>query len=139
MFDARHLEPALTAQEQLLRDHFVSEYMKDWNGVKACLRLGFQTSYATMWAEKLLQDGYVQRKIAFMTTAPAASPEQDIMDKALVEATLRKVMQCGSDSARVAAARELNAMKGWSKPQDTGEANEDLVEAFRRVAQELPS
>lgn len=139
MLDARQLEPALTSQEQLLRDHFVSEYLKDFDPYKACLRLGFQATYAVVWQKTFMDDGYVQRKISFMTTAPAATPEQEAMDRAMVEMTLRKVMQRGSDSARVAAVREFNAMRGWGKPPEGGEANEDLVEAFRRVSDELPS
>lgn len=137
MFDARQLEPALTTQEQLLRDHFVSEYLKDFNAYQACLRLGFQATYAVQWSQTLFNDGYVQRKISFMTSAPADTPEQQAMDRAMVEVTLRRVMQCGSDSARVAAVREFRALKGWNDG-DGGES-EDLVEAFRRIAEQLPS
>lgn len=139
MIDARQLEPALTQQEQLLRDHFVAEYLKDFDSYRACLRLGFVATYATQWSQTLFNDGYVQRKIAFMTSVPAATPEQEAHDRAMVEMTLRKVMQNGSDSARVSAVREFNAMKGWSKPDGSDEASEDLVEAFRRVAEQLPS
>lgn len=138
MLDARQLEPALTEQDQILRDHFVGEYLKDFDAFKACMRLGFLSTYAVTWSQSLLNDGYVQRKLSFLQRKPDPSPEQDAIDKALVEQTLRMVMQKGSDSARVAAAREFNAMRGWSKP-DGSEGNEDLAEAFRRVAQELPT
>jgi len=139
MLDARQLEPALTAQERLLRDHFVCEYLKDFDAFKATLRLGFQPTYAQQWSQTLFQDGYVQRKIAHMTRVPEDSPEQQAADKALVEVTLRMVMQRGSDSARVAAVREFNAMRGWSKPEGSDVAGEDLVDAFKRVAEQLPS
>lgn len=137
MLDARQLEPALTAQEQLLRDHFVCEYLKDFDAYKACLRLGFQATYAVTWCDILFKDGYVQRKITFMTSAPVDTPEQQAMDRAMVEHTLRMVMQRGSDSARVAAVREFRALKGWG--DGDGEVSEDLVESFKRVAEQLPS
>ena len=137
MLDPRQLEPALTEKEMILRDGFVAEYLKDFDSYKACLRLGFQASYATLWSETLFRDGYVQRKIAFMTMRPIDSPEQDKEDRALIEHTLRHVMRRGSDSARVAAARELRALKGWG--DGDGTASEDLVDMFKRVSEQLPT
>jgi hypothetical protein len=135
--DPRHLEPALTEKETLLRDAFVAEYLKDFDPFKACLRLGFQATYATQWSQTLIQDGYVQRKLSYMMAKPAATPEQEELDRAMVENTLRLVMQRGSDSARVAAVREFRAMRGWGEGDGLGA--EDLVEAFKRVAEQLPS
>lgn len=139
MFDANQLEPALTAQETLLRDHFVCEYLKDFDAMKACMRLGFLSTFADMWQSRLMKDGYVQRKIAHMTRVPVDSPEQQAIDKATVENTLRTVMHRGSDSARVAAAREFNAMRGWSKPDAGAEGEEALIAAFKDAVQALPS
>lgn len=139
MLDSRQLEPALTAQEQLLRDAFVAEYLKDFDAYKACIRMGFLVTYAVQWSQNLINDGYVQRKIAFMTAKPAESPEQEAMDRAMVEMTLRQVMKQGSDSARVAAAGKFMILKGWDKPPEDGSGSEDLVDAFRRVAEQLPS
>lgn len=136
MLDPRQLEPALTEKEVILRDGFVAEYMKDFDPYQACLRLGFQATYAVHWADVLYKDGYVQRKIAFMTRAPEATPEQEAADRGLVETTLRKVMQRGSDSARVAAVREFRALKGWGEGDGPVE---DLAEMFKRVAQQLPT
>lgn len=137
MLDPKHLEPALTEKETILRDAFVSEYLKDFDPYQACLRLGFQATYAIQWASTLFNDGYVQRKITFMTSKAEASPEQEAMDRAMIEVTLRKVMQRGSDSARVAAVREFRALKGWGEGDGSG--NEDLADMFRRVAQQLPA
>lgn len=137
MLDPRQLEPALTEKEVILRDAFVAEYLKDFDAYQACLRLGFQATYAVQWANTLFNDGYVQRKITFMTRTPENSPEQEAHDRAMVEVTLRKVMQRGSDSARVAAVREFRALKGWG--EGDGSLNEDLEDMFRRVAQQLPA
>jgi hypothetical protein len=138
MLNAREIEPALTEQEKLLRDYFVDEYLKDFDRYKACLRIGFQPSFADAWADKLFKDGYVQRKITFLTSRPLSGPEQDAQDRALVETTLRTVMLRGSDSARVAAARELNAMKGWSKPDDNANASDAIVDLLKQFAQKAP-
>jgi hypothetical protein len=137
MLDPRQLEPALTEREILLRDAFVAEYLKDFDSYKACLRLGFQATYATVWSETLMRDGYVQRKISYMTSRPSSTPEQEEFDRAMVETTLRLVMQRGSDSARVAAVREFRAMKGWG--EGDGGTSEDLVDMFKRVAEQLPT
>jgi hypothetical protein len=137
MLDSRQLEPALTEKEILLRDAFVSEYLKDFDAYRACLRLGFQATYATQWSTTLFQDGYVQRKLAHIMAQPTASPEQEAMDRALLENTLRLVMQRGSDAARVSAAREFRALKGWGEGE--GGAVEDLSDQYRRLAQALPT
>lgn len=138
MLDPRQLEAALTEKEVILRDAFVAEYLKDFEPYQACLRLGFQASYAVHWANTLFNDGYVQRKIAYMTSKlPEPSPEQDAMDRAMLEVTLRRVMQRGSDSARVAAAREFRSLKGWG--DGDGLIGEDLEDMFKRVAQQLPA
>ena len=138
MLDARQLEPALTEQEQILRDHFVSEYLKDFDAYSACLRLGFQATYATVWADTLLKDGYVQRKLQFLQSEPEG-PEQESIDRAMALRELRRVAQRGSDSARVAAIRQLGVLRGWDKQDLGAEGSEELVEAFQRIAQELPS
>jgi hypothetical protein len=116
MLDPRQLEPALTEKEVILRDAFVAEYLKDFDSYQACLRLGFQATYAVQWATTLFNDGYVQRKITFMTNKLEPSPEQEAMDRAMVEVTLRKVMQRGSDSARVAAVREFATARAADAP-----------------------
>lgn len=137
MLDARELEPALTEKEMKLRDAFVAEYLQDFDAFKACVRLGFQSTYATIWCERLYNSPYVQRQIAYITSRRSTNPEQEEADRALLEVTLRTVMQRGSDSARVAAAREFRALKGWG--DGDGAVTEDLAEQFRRLAQELPT
>lgn len=137
MLDARQLEHPLTEKEQLLRDHFVSQYLVDFDAFKACLRLGFQPTFATVHCNVLLNDGYVQRKLAFLRAKPV-TPEQDAILKAECEETLRVVMHRGSDSARVAAVREFNAMKGWSKPDVGATGEQGLIEVMKQLAQRLP-
>lgn len=137
MLDSRHLEAPLTEKDIILRDAFVAEYMKDWDAYRACIRLGFQSTYATQWSQTLYNDGYVQRKLAHIMARPIDSAEQEAADRALVENTLRLVMSRGSDSARVAAARELRAMRGWG--EGIGGEDQDLTEQFKRLAEALPT
>jgi phage terminase small subunit len=136
MLDARQLEQPLTEQERILRDHFVDEYLKDFNAYQACIRMGFQASFALEWSTKLFQDGYVQRKIQYMTRTRKLSDEEA---RTLLENELLRIAQCASDSSRVSAIREFNAMKGWSKPDGPSEGAEALVEALKGFAQQAPA
>lgn len=136
MLDARQLEQPLTEQERFLRDNFVDQYLKDFNAYQACIRLGFQASFALEWATRLFNDGYVQRKIQHMTRTQKVSDEEA---KVLLENELLRIAQCGSDSARVSAIREFNAMKGWSKPDGPADSAAELVEALKEFAQQAPA
>jgi hypothetical protein len=136
MLDARQLEQPLTEQERLLRDHFVDQYLKDFNSYQAVIRMGFQATFALEWARILFECGYVQRKIQHLTRTKKIADEEA---KALLENELLRIAQCGSDSARVSAIREFNAMKGWSKPDGPAEGAEALVEALREFAQAAPA
>jgi transposase len=136
MLDARQLEQPLTEQERLLRDHFVAEYLKDFNAYQAAVRIGFQATFAIDWARRLFECGYVQRKIQHMTRTQKMSDDEA---RVLLENELLRIMQCGSDTARVAAIREYNAMKGWSKPDGAADGAEALIDVFKDLAQRLPS
>jgi hypothetical protein len=136
MLDARQLEQPLTAQEQLLRDHFVSEYLKDFNAYQAAIRIGFQATFAIEWANKLFNDGYVQRKIQHMTRTQKIGDEEA---KVLLENELLRIAQCGSDTARVSAIGKYMDMKGWSKPDGPTDGAEAIVEALKGFAQQAPA
>ena len=136
MFEQSHLEHALTEKEMVLRDFFVSEYLKDFDAYNACLRLGFQATYAVSWSQTLLGCGYVQRKLSYLQGEPEG-PEQDKLDKAMALRELRRVAQRGSDSARVAAIRQLAALRGWD--QGSAEDSAPLVQEFQDLAWSLPS
>jgi hypothetical protein len=138
MLDPRQLEQPLSEQEQRLRDYYVAEYLKDFDSFKACIRMGFQAVFATEWSVRLHNDGYVQRKLQYMTTMPS-SPEQEAADRALVETTLRTVMHRGSDSARVSAVGKFMELRGWAKPDPSAGGAEERAAVFRDLAQQLPT
>jgi transposase len=136
MLNASQLEQPLTEDEQLLRDYFVAEYLKDFNAYKAAIRCGFQAAFAIEWSRRLFEDGYVQRKIQHMTRTQKVSDEEA---RALLENELLRIAQSGSDTARVSAIGKYMDMKGWSKPDATAEGTEDLIAVFRELAQQLPA
>jgi hypothetical protein len=136
MLEARQLEQPLTREEQILRDHFVAEYLKDFNAFQAAIRMGFQASFAGHWSQTLWQDGYVQRKIQYLTRRQKIEDEEA---KILLENELLRIAQSGSDTARVSAIREFNAMKGWSKTDGAADSTEAIVEALKEFAQQAPA
>lgn len=132
------LTQRLNANEIVLRDNFVREYMIDFDPFNACLRMGFLATFAVDWSKRLMEDPYVQRGIARMTRANVLDPkEQEAQDKALIENTLRECMQRGPLSGRPAAARLMAEMKGWAKP-DMADADKALIDMFKDVAARVP-
>lgn len=136
MLDARQLEQPLAADQQLLRDYFVAEYLKDFNAYKAALRMGFQPVFAVEHSTLLFNDGYVQRKIQHMTRTQKIGDDEA---RLVVEHRLLEIAQRGSDNASVSAIREFNSMRGWSKPDGIAEGAEVLVEALKEFAQKAPA
>src|SRR5689334_17792514 len=78
-------ERPLNNQEKALRELFVNEYLKDFNGFNAALRCGFAASFALYWGTTFLKESYVQRRIAELTRTPTTAADQDKADRALVE------------------------------------------------------
>lgn len=129
----------LSDDEKVLRDHFVSEFMKDFDVFHAAIRTGFQAAFALEWGKRLYQCAYVQSQIAFLTRKPLDNPtEQELHDRALVENTLRQAMQNGPYASRVAASKAFAEMKGWTKPDPSIGAEQALVDALKEFAQKAP-
>ena len=57
------MEPVPTSREEALWTAFVEEYVKDYNPILACVRVGFQLSYAEAYAKQFLAKPFVQRMI----------------------------------------------------------------------------
>lgn len=129
-------EQGLTEGEVLLREQFVDEYMHDFDVFRAAIRCGFQSSFAVEWGKRLYQDVYVQRRLAEEMRKKRAADEE--ADKAAYESNLKFLMHNGTEASRVAASKAYAEFKGWAKPDTTGDAAQDLVEAFKDIAQRLP-
>ncbi len=137
--DWRMFEQPLTDQQRILRDQFVNEYLKDMDPYQACLRVGFQSTFAVDWAKRFMDEGYVQRAIAHFTRLPAQDEAKAIeSDRALVLATYREASVRGPYASRVAAANALAKMRGF-QPADNGEdPNDNLIDVLKGFAQSAP-
>lgn len=129
-------EQELTPQEVALRERFVEEYFVDYDAFKAAIRCGFQPTFAAEWHKRLFQDVYVQRRMA--EERAKKRKIDDEMARARADSNLEQLTYIGSEASRVAALRLLYDSKGWTKADTTGDAAQDLVDAFKDIAQRLP-
>lgn len=116
--DPNRMEKPLSEREIAVRDVFVSEYMKDFDAFKACIRMGFLGPFALEHAKTLIQDGYVLRKIDFLTRS-ALQPSEE--DKAAMLANLRWLAHNGSTSSRTSASKLYMEAQGYIKREGDGE------------------
>lgn len=128
-----------TEDERVLYDAFVAEYMRDFNPVDACIRMGFQLSYALEYSKRFMTVAYVLNQIqARKEHEPDAMLEQEQRDKALILNTLREAAAKADDKTRVAAVGKLMQIYGMDKRLgELGEAD-DLIDAFREFARKVP-
>lgn len=133
-------EPAPTPGEKALYDQFVTEYIKDYNPVEACVRVGFGMTFALEYAKLFIAKPYVQRALAeHRNKPPEDEKKQEEQDKAMIISVLRECAMNGQGATRVAAARALASIRGLDvQPDKTGDALEKIAEEFRNLAKELP-
>ena len=60
---AKRTEDKMTPKMKLRRDRFVQEYIVDFNGTLAALRIGIPAASASKQASELLREPYVQKKL----------------------------------------------------------------------------
>jgi hypothetical protein len=108
------MEPEPTEHERALYDVFCQEYLVDLDVVRAASRCGFQAGFAADYGRMLYQKSYVQKKIAELQRSKLDEKDEREFDAINIRARLRSIIndQNQKASARVAAARELNAMHG---------------------------
>jgi hypothetical protein len=107
----------MTAREQALRDSFVAEYLIDYSATRACMRLGFPKEFAEEWAQKLMAEPYVQKKLAAMSLQKPADEKQEAeFERARVKNRLMYEAHYygpgSSQAARVAALAQLTKIFG---------------------------
>lgn len=135
-----YLDPAPSEAQKALWDQFVAEYVKDFNALAACMRVGFNLVYAEQYAKLFLSYPYVQRKIMEYKNTPAL-PEKDALEVARkrIEAKLVELMECGDPKTMATATKTYAEMKGLMvAPDRSGEALEKLVDHFKKTAIVLP-
>lgn len=131
-------EPEPTPSEKALWTKFVQEYVKDFNAVEACVRVGFGLTYALVYAPIFLSKPFVIRAVAdYKAKIPVNEKAEEDLDKSLVIATLREAAQNGKQ--RVAAALGLARIRGMDVPVDkSGDALQQLADDFKNLAKNLP-
>lgn len=137
-WDPALMQAALSPQEKALRDLFVSEYLKDRDGLKAALRCGFIKAIASQYADDLLTCPYVQKQISLAEEKLNLDP--DAARKSIKLALLREAHNPYSPAAaRVAALSQLAKIEGMGVEKDKGDdAEMALINAFRDFAAKAP-
>lgn len=125
----------ISPNEKVLRDVFVQEYLKDYDELQACLRVGFQFSFAQEFSRKFMQEPYVQQKIAEYQRKDSQTTESD---KALVLNVLREAAQRGPYASRVAAAAKLAAILGLDNAAPADNETDKLIQAFKEFSEKAP-
>lgn len=108
------MEPEPTDTERKLMDLFCEEFLVDMDATRAASRCGFQAAFAKQYGAEFYQRSYVQRRIAALQRAKLDEKKEREFDAVNTRARLRSIIndEYAKASARVAAARELNAMHG---------------------------
>jgi hypothetical protein len=112
------LEPEPTEAERKLYETFCFEFLVDRNPTRAASRCGFQAGFAVEYGRTLLTKSYVQRRIAELERHSTDPKKEKEFDAINTRARLRAIIndEAQKASARVSAARELNAMHGLHAP-----------------------
>lgn len=126
--DQQRFERPLNEREQRVRDYFVSEYMKDFDAFRACIRMGFLAAFAVDQAKVFMQDGYVLRKIEHMTRQVPVANDQD---KAEMLANLRWLAHNGPPAVRATATKTYMEAQGYLKGDGTAE--EEMIAKLSEV------
>lgn len=136
--DPQRMEAPLSDREQAVRDYFVNEYMRDFDPYRACIRMGFLANFAIDMSKQFMADGYVLRKIAFLTRSATLDP---VADKAEMEANVRWLAFNGSGAVRATASKQYMEAKGYIQKDSGGaEAVADrLIAALSDFADNAPS
>lgn len=116
--EPENLAADLTHREKALRDHFVNEYLVDYDQKSAAIRVGYGSSYANEMAVRLMQCPYVLQQIA-LKESTTEEEDAKAMKRRIITGLIREANYKGpgcSPSARVAALSKLAAIQGMDAP-----------------------
>ena len=111
--------PVLMDGEKALRDKFVAEYIKDYNELKACVRIGYAPAFAREFSGRFMTEPYVLNKIQAAENTVEDDFDEDTQKKKIVSALWREANNYSmgsSQSARVAALAKLSGFYGMDAP-----------------------
>jgi hypothetical protein len=136
--DPQRTEPQLDAREQAVRDLFVNEYLKDFDAYRACIRMGFLAAFAIEQAKTFMGDGYVLRKIDYMTRQAVANPDAD---KQAMLMNLRWLAHNGTPASRASATKLYMEAMGYIEKDGNREelATAQLIDALKEFGANAPS
>lgn len=111
----------LTEREKALRDMFCAQYLIDFNSVAAAMRCGFPRNFAQEYAQKFMEEAYVQQKLTQLTYTPTdPDAERQFNQRRIMQQLLKEAHYHGpgsSHSARVAALTKLAILEGMEPPK----------------------
>jgi len=111
----------MNPREKALRDLFVSEYLVDYDALRAAQRCGFNFQFAVEYAKKFMQEPYVQQQINAVKFREY--PEHDVATyekKRIMASLIAEAHYKGpgsSHSSRVAALSKLASIYGMDAPK----------------------
>lgn len=118
------MEPELTDRERALRDHFVTQYLLDYDPLAAAQRCGFMRAFAEEYAKRFMSESYVQTRIKDVELEHIDGAKvEPKSDRLRVMASLRQVAYSANTppAARVAALAKLGEYVGIErKGKDAG-------------------
>lgn len=108
-------EPSLAAKKQM--DRFVQEYMRDYDALAACIRLGYSKHAAEQFATHFMESPHVQRAIKGSEEADKdeEGDEIELRKRKIIASLTREAHFYGpgsSQGARVAALAQLAKITG---------------------------
>lgn len=110
----------LPEADRAIYDSFVTEYLKDFDTFKACLRLGYRADQALNFSRKFIIEPYVQfivsSRLRDVELANSDTDVQNERDKNTVMAALRDVVNNGDVGERISAAKVLSDILGMKAP-----------------------
>lgn len=120
--------------EKQLREKFVTEYMRDFNEVNACVRMGYHISYAVEFGQRYMSEPYVLNLIADRKAKSDEAPDSEKeRDRVLIMQTLRRACQTGQTATQVQAAKILANLHGLDAIEDDG-GEVRLIGVFKEFA-----
>lgn len=111
----------LTKYEKETRAKFVEEYLKDYNPVKAAMRVGYSNLFARDFAERFMLEPYTLQLIAEAECGGSVEGELDEEKekRRVLKALWREANNMGhgsTASSRVAALAKISAIYGMDAP-----------------------
>lgn len=110
--------PELTEREKEVRSHFVNEYLVDFNGYAAALRMGYHEAFAREYSARFLSEPFVQQQIRIRELEVIDVDNEELTKKRVIAMLMKEANSYNdgsSQSARVAALGKLATIFGMDK------------------------